>query len=197
MRAVVSSLCVALLGACHAPTDSNGAAGPPPDDVVSLLKSGDAKVCVDPLVQQTLERALVSSTIMGEALYNKMIAAGRHLTFDAVSMSSRNRDIGEVTCNATLISDSFKIPIDYTLRPTATGDKFTLSWTSDDPVEMVQGAIVSAVPLEDNATSVPTPQREPSGPANNSTSDLNAVGNVSDNSEAKPDASAGPDTNAD
>ena len=195
MRAVFPMLCVALFAACHAPSDSNSATGPGPTDVVSLLRAGDPKVCIDPLVQQSLERALASSTIMGEALYNKMVAAGRHLTFEAVTMSSRNRDIGEVTCNATLVSDPFKVPIDYTLRPTADGNQFTLSWTSDDPAQVVQGAIVSAVQPDEGTEAPPNETQSPSNASNNSLS-ARASGNVASNSETDSSVVSNSDVNS-
>jgi hypothetical protein len=95
-------------------TDVNESADPPPNDLVSRVKTGDTTVCTDSQVKQTALNTIVGSTDL-----QAFARDGGHLgPLEDVSAIGVNRDVGEISCSASLRFNGGRTsPFEYDVRP--------------------------------------------------------------------------------
>ena len=97
-----------LLAAC------DGTAGIGAGSIEDRLRAGDATICADKDVQQTL-----LSVIAGEETFKKFADKGGSVPpFTVVSATGMNKDIAEVTCSGKAkVGDELDAPLEWKVRP--------------------------------------------------------------------------------
>jgi curved DNA-binding protein CbpA len=146
---------VLLVAGLSSPTPEEGEIAPnQAASVLDWLKEGSAEVCSDPEVQMTAIGVFTDQVPELKSGFEPILEKWKGdrssipIRFEAISMTGKNFEISEVSCQANLRLDGNPVRISYNVRPTLDkGAAYVVEAETDSASELVAGLFAELVKL--------------------------------------------------